>query len=239
VYFGWGELLALDAQTAYGASDYPGDFDTWCGGSQLLAVSLGSVDPDYHDVLAERRTDYILEDLPVPTPAPGGVAYVSSSPCTGARAGHPAIILDKAHVVLASGPILGVFDRATERTPPPPITPFALYRDATFLGGPFAGRLYVARSHGLDALTIGNHHAPHFDPIIVGDAKTFAVAGLEDRLYASDGTTTTAFDARTFAKRTDYRIGCAHLTALVRTKRADVLECDGGGTVGFVVALPR
>jgi len=234
VWFGWGDLLALDAHSALGASDFPGDFETWCGTAELLDVSLDTVSADYRDILAEKRTDYVLEDLSFGTPPPPGGAYADSARCTGPRSGHPSIIIiDGAYVALASGPVLGLFDRTV------PAAPFARYRDATFVGGPSAGHLYVARPHGLDVLTIGDRHSPRFDPLVVKDAATFTVAGLGARLYVSDGTTTTAFDDRTFAKRAQYGFGCAHLVALTQTELVDVLECDRDSNHGQIVAVRR
>jgi hypothetical protein len=230
IYFG--SLLAVQAHRAQGESDFPGDFDTWCGDAQLLDVSLDRAAGAFRG-LDMQRSDFVLENLAPTTPPPGAATYQTATQCTGARFGHPAIILDGAHVVLASGSVLGIFDRSS------PGAPFALYRDATFVGGPFAGRLYVQRPHGLDTLTIGDTHTPRFVTLAAGAGAAFSVAGLDDRLYVSDGTTVRALDAHTFEQRADYAIGCTHVSAVLRTPSADVLTCERGREVSQMVALRR
>ncbi len=231
-YFGFGQALDLNAHSALGVSDFPSNFDTWCGDVELLEVSLDPPPANNNGALIENRRDYVLEDIAVPTPPPGSNGFQSSTPCVGARSRPPSIILDGPHVVLASGPLLGVFDRTAAQ-------PFARYRDLTLVGGPFAGRLYVARPHGLDALEIRGGHTLRFEPLISGSRVPFSVAGLASRLYVSNGKATFAFDSRTLRKEAEYGFGCSQMTAIVRTKQVDVLQCDDANGSSRVVAVPH
>jgi len=92
----------------------------------------------------------------------------------------------------------------------------------------------------LSALDVSAHHVT-FTPLLIERNASFTVAGLGDRLYASDGKATYAFNAATLHKESTYSFGCARLQAIVRSQAADVLACETASlsNAATIFSVPR
>lgn len=200
---GFDRLVESSSTHALGQLEYHDDRS--CSQAELVDVPF--------ERAAVSRTTYVLDSTP-PEKQPQ---------CSADRYGDLYVGSDGRLVAVISGNVLGLFDRSR------PTVPENVYGNASLVGGPFGGYLYIARPHGLDALGYEAGRATWL-PLLAQPAATFAVTGVGDRLYVSDGTRTYAFDPAHFEKPPLLILGlaCTQLAGISRSGSFDVLECGSG-----------
>ena len=195
--------LSIDDTTARASRDFMVELSWACNSAEILEISLQHPNAQ----VKTARFDFAHGRNPV---------------CLGQRFGQlPLARLDGDTVVLASGSIMGFFDRTR------PAKPYARYDDVRFVGGPFMHRLYAQRGNALVAL-VSSAHEVRIAELTRSSEAQYVIAGVGARIYASDGRTTSAFDARSNQRLATFAFGCRTLLAVGETASTDVLACDSG-----------
>lgn len=158
--------------------------------------------------LLTQRQEFVIQSI----------ATMRESPCEGLRAAYPAIFRDGDLYWIGSGPLISIF-RADS-----PSKPLAISSDGTLVGGPYAGRMFADRDGIISALGwTGKKFVS--SKLWANTAADVAVAGLGDRLYLSDQSTTNAYDTHTWKLVQSYKLACRQISPIYHTPTVDVLSC--------------
>ena len=222
------DVLQFDGNFVIAQSDSIGDVSFACYRDTLRFISLNTATPKpYGPVLAWREVPYLLDMPPL--------SYTDSQ-CNGPRTGRPAAIVDGGRVVLASGPVIGLFALSGEK--------LSTVRGPVLVGGPWFNHYFMVDDAALRALSWQGKTARF--SVIEGGAPTsrFSVAGLGDRLYVSSGTSLTAYDATDYRRLARIPLQCARIRAVGSAHGIDILACsrsasEYSGVSIVALAAPR